>query len=213
MIRVGLIGCGGRGKGELRELATFEDVEVVAVCDPVPEALAQAADEFGIQHRYESIERMLDAGVVDVAFVTTPAHLNAPSALPCLEAGVHTLVEKPPGMRVEETIELRETADRTGAQGDGRLAAAFQSFHRRSAATDRGTGSYRAIGWRVPQESSLVRAGRLPKDRLGEFAPGEPDSHHRLRPGAGRLRCGGGTQCREAPVLEIQRCARGPGLV
>ena len=116
MIRVGLIGCGGRGKGELRELATFEDIEVVAVCDPVPEALAQAADEFGIQHRYESIEKMLDAGVVDVAFVTTPAHLNAPSALPCLEAGIHTLLEKPPGLRVEETIELREAADRTGAK-------------------------------------------------------------------------------------------------
>ena len=116
MIRVGLIGCGGRGKGELREMANFDDVVVVAVCDPVPEALAQAADEFGIEHRFESIERMLDAGGIDVAFVTTPAHLNAPSALPCLEAGIHTLLEKPPGLRVEETIELRETADRTGAK-------------------------------------------------------------------------------------------------
>ena len=88
----------------------------MAVCDPVLEARARAADEFGVENRYESISKMLDAGGIDVAFVTTPAHLNAPSALPCLEAGVHTLLEKPPGMHVEETIELREAAARSGAK-------------------------------------------------------------------------------------------------
>ena len=116
IIKVAVIGCGGRGKGELRAISAFEDVEVVALCDPVPEALAQAGEEFEVQRRYESIEALLDAGGIDAAFVTTPAHLNAPSALPCLEAGVHILVEKPPGMRVDETIELRETAERTGAK-------------------------------------------------------------------------------------------------
>ena len=116
MINVALIGCGGRGLDELRHLSTFEDVELAAVCDPAPEALAQAASEYGIERRYESIEQMLDAGGIDAAFVTTPAHLNAPSALPCLEAGVHTLLEKPPGMHVEETIQLREAAERSGAK-------------------------------------------------------------------------------------------------
>ena len=116
MIKVAVIGCGGRGKQELREMATFDDVEVVAICDPLPEALAQTGEEFGGEVRYESIDKMLDAGGIDVAIVTTPAHLNAPSALPCLEAGVHTLLEKPPGMHLEETIELRETAARTGAK-------------------------------------------------------------------------------------------------
>jgi UDP-N-acetylglucosamine 3-dehydrogenase len=116
MIRMAVIGCGGRGKGELKEMATFGDVEVVAVCDPLPEVLAQTADEFGVERRYESIEKMIDAGGIDVAFVTTPAQFNAPSALPCLEAGIHTLIEKPPGMRVEETIQLREAAERSGAK-------------------------------------------------------------------------------------------------
>ena len=116
MIRVAIIGCGGRGRGELVALSAFDDVELAAVCDPVPEARDQVGDEFDIEDRYESIEKMLDAGGIDTAFVTTPAHLNAPSALPCLEAGVHTLLEKPPGMHVEETIELREAAARSGAK-------------------------------------------------------------------------------------------------
>ena len=116
MIRAAVIGCGGRGLGELRELSGFGDVGLVAVCDPVPEARTRAADEIGVDGRYESIERMLDAGGIDAAFVTTPAHLNAPSALPCLEAGIDTLLEKPPGMHVEETIQLREAAARSGAK-------------------------------------------------------------------------------------------------
>jgi len=117
LIKVAVIGCGSRGRSEMKELSSFEDVELVAACDPMAEALSQAADEFAIPGRFDSIERMLDAGGIDAAFVTTPAHLNAPSALPCLEAGVDTLLEKPPGLHVEETVELAETAKRSGARG------------------------------------------------------------------------------------------------
>ena len=34
-IPVGLIGCGGRGRGHVRALYELVDVELVAVCDPV----------------------------------------------------------------------------------------------------------------------------------------------------------------------------------
>jgi predicted dehydrogenase len=37
--------------------------------------------------------------------------------LPCLERGVNTLMEKPPGMSVAETTALRDAAARTGAKG------------------------------------------------------------------------------------------------
>ena len=117
MIRVAVVGCGGRGRGELENLSQFDDVELTAVCDPVAEARGRAADAHGIQRRHESIQEMLDAGGIDAAWVTTPAHLNAPSALPCLEAGVHTLLEKPPGMHVEETRRLRDAAKASGALG------------------------------------------------------------------------------------------------
>jgi predicted dehydrogenase len=116
MIRTALIGCGGRGRGQLGELSKLDDVELVAVCDPLPEVRTQAADEHGIERRYDSIEKMLDDGQIDAVFVTTPAHLNARAALPCLEAGVPTLLEKPPGMHIEETHQLREAAERSGAQ-------------------------------------------------------------------------------------------------
>ncbi len=117
-VRVGFIGCGGRNRrGHMSQMSAFEDVEMAAVCDPVDGARDAAADEFGIAARYASIDDMLDAGGIDAVVVATPAHLNGQAALPCLERGIDTLVEKPPGMSAAETASLLEAANQTGAKG------------------------------------------------------------------------------------------------
>ncbi len=116
-LRVAVIGCGGRGRGHMQVLAKFEDTDLVAVCDLVESARNSAGDTFNVSKRYDTIEALLDNETLDAVFVATPAHLNAEAAAPCLERGVNTLLEKPPGMSVEETINLRDTAKKTGAKG------------------------------------------------------------------------------------------------
>ena len=116
-LRVAVVGCGGRGRGHMRVLKEFADVDLVVVCDLVEAARDAAADEFGVVGRYANVDEMLDAESLDAVFVATPAHLNAQAALPCLERGVSTLLEKPPGLSVAETVALRDAAARTGAKG------------------------------------------------------------------------------------------------
>lgn len=116
-LRVAVIGCGGRGRGHMKILSEFEDTDLVAVCDLVERARNSAGDTFNVSKRYDTIEALLDNETLDAVFVATPAHLNAEAAAPCLERGVNTLLEKPPGMSVEETINLRDTAKKTGAKG------------------------------------------------------------------------------------------------
>ena len=116
-LRVAVIGCGGRGRGHMKILSEFDDTTLVAVCDPVEAARNNAADTFNVSNRYASIDELLDSETLDAIFVATPAHLNGEAALPCFERGVHTLLEKPPGMSVSETIALRTAAERTGAKG------------------------------------------------------------------------------------------------
>lgn len=116
-LRIAVVGCGGRGRGHMRILKTFEDVELVAVCDPVEAARDAAGDEFSVVQRYASVQELLGTESLDAVFVATPAHLNGQAALPCLEHGVNTLLEKPPGMSVVETVDLRDAAARTGAKG------------------------------------------------------------------------------------------------
>ena len=164
MIRAAIIGCGGRGRGEMETLSAFDDVELVAACDPVSEVREPLADQYGITCRYESIEKMLDDGEIDVAFVTTPAHLNAPSALPCLEAGVHTLLEKPPGMHVEETHELREAAERSGAKAMVGWQRRFDPMvvAARSAIEERGP-IVQLVGEFHKSMAGFERGGRFPE--------------------------------------------------
>ena len=116
-IRVGAIGCGGRGRGHLACLQSFEDVELVAVCDPAPESLDRAGSEFGVARRYSDAGALLDGEELDAVIVATPAHLNAEAALGCLARGIDTLLEKPPGMSAAETRRLRDAAERSGARG------------------------------------------------------------------------------------------------
>ncbi|MDD9972766.1 MAG: Gfo/Idh/MocA family oxidoreductase [Candidatus Poribacteria bacterium] len=116
-LQVAVIGCGGRGRGHLKILSEFDDTTLVAVCDPVEAARNNAAEMFNVPNRYESIEALLDSETLDAIFVATPAHLNGEAALPCFERGVHTLLEKPPGMSVSETVALQSAAKRTGAKG------------------------------------------------------------------------------------------------
>ena len=116
-LRVAVIGCGGRGRGHMQIISEFEDTDLVAVCDLVESARNSAGDTFNVSKRYDTIEALLDNETLDAVFVATPAHLNAEAAAPCLERGVNTLLEKPPGMSVEETINLRDTAKKTGAKG------------------------------------------------------------------------------------------------
>ncbi len=116
-LRVAVIGCGGRGRGHMKILSEFDDTSLVAVCDPVEASRNNAGDMFNVSARYESIEALLDNETLDATFVATPAHLNGEATLPCLERGIHTLLEKPPGMSVAETAALRDAAEQTGAKG------------------------------------------------------------------------------------------------
>ena len=115
-LKVAVAGCGGRGRGHMQVLKQFEDVDLVAVCDPVESARNLARDQVGIQNCYDDLENMLDTESLDAVFVASPAHLNAQVALPCLERGINTLLEKPPGMSVVETQNLRDVANRTGVK-------------------------------------------------------------------------------------------------
>jgi predicted dehydrogenase len=115
-IRVALIGCGGRGRGHLKALAALEGVEVVALCDPVPQILQEVGVTAAIDRLYADPVELLEKEKPQAAVVATPAHINAATARLCLERGIHTLMEKPPGLSAAETRDLREIAQKTGAR-------------------------------------------------------------------------------------------------
>lgn len=93
-LRGAIVGCGDVSIVHAEALHAIPGVELAAVVDTDPARLARATQHTGVPG-YSSIERLLDAGGIDVVHVTTPHDQHAPVTLACLEAGVHVLQEKP----------------------------------------------------------------------------------------------------------------------
>ncbi len=116
ILKVAVVGCGARGKNHLDTIVNFPDVDIVAICDPVQEARTNLASAYKIKNSYGDINEMISHHKIDMAVVATPAHLNGACALPVIEAGIHTLMEKPPGLSGSETKILYEASKKSGAK-------------------------------------------------------------------------------------------------
>jgi len=110
-VKVGVIGAGGIAMGiHLPSLRRMESVELVAVCDLIPERAAKAAAEFDIPNTCQSYPQMLQAESLDAVLVLTePDQLYRP-AMACLAAGKHVFMEKPPGITAYQAGTLLRAA-------------------------------------------------------------------------------------------------------
>ena len=103
-MRFALIGCGGRGMSLLGDMLGIPGLEVVAVCDIVPEkvARAQAAATKAGQKSPEGyakgerhFEELCRRGDLDLVYVATPWTWHVPMAVAAMEGGTHVGVEVP----------------------------------------------------------------------------------------------------------------------
>ena len=123
IIRVGIAGQGRSGFGIharwLREAP--KQYQIVAVADLIPERRAQAKAELGCR-TYRHYEDMLKAGGFDLFVNATPSHLHPKAALAGLQAGFHTVCEKPSAVKVADFDRMAAAARKSG-----KLLAPFQN--------------------------------------------------------------------------------------
>lgn len=117
MIRLALVGCGAVTEEEhLPALRGLRDVEVVAVADPDAERLNQVADRFRIPGRYPDVDALLGDARIDAVAICVPAKIHREVTLPVLAAGKHVLIEKPPGLSLDDADAIIEQAGRSSAK-------------------------------------------------------------------------------------------------
>lgn len=125
LIRVGLVGCGGRGTGAAGQaLKADPDVRLVALADAFEDRLKMGAAALKAQFGdrvtadadqqfagFDAYQRVIQSGV-DVVLLAAPPHFRPRHLKAAIEAGKHVFAEKPvavdaPGVRsVLETTEL-----------------------------------------------------------------------------------------------------------
>lgn len=129
-IRLGVIGCGGRGHHDTGKFLTAApNVDLVAMGDMFPDRLA--ATRKGLKAAFagqvkvtdetcfvgfEACKKVLAAGV-DVVILTAPPHFRPEHLRAAVEANVHVFAEKPVAVDpvgVRSVIESGELADKKG---------------------------------------------------------------------------------------------------
>lgn len=112
-IRVGLVGCGGRGKGHAARVQAMEIVDLVGVCDIIHERADAVAQERGVPAVYDFHE-FLDK--VDVIWDCTRGFERAPVVVDSANAGKHVFSEKPMGIDLASAHRIVEAVKRNGVK-------------------------------------------------------------------------------------------------
>lgn len=114
-LRAAAIGVGSLGRHHARnyaELAREGRIEFVGVCDTNLETAAKIAADNG-SIAFDDWHGLLDK--VDLVSIATPTETHCEIACAFLEKGIHTLVEKPIALTLEEADKMIAAAERSGA--------------------------------------------------------------------------------------------------
>jgi predicted dehydrogenase len=114
MIRWGIISTGGIASTFASELAQTDSGNAVAVGSRRQASAEEFGERFGIPHRYDSYEALVEDSEVDAVYVGTPHPMHHEDAMLALRAGKHVLVEKPFTMNAAEAEELVAEARQRG---------------------------------------------------------------------------------------------------
>jgi len=118
-LRLGILGAGTiatAGYGILPNLGPIGDeIELVAIADPVLERAKQAADDFGFREAYSDLREMLDSAELDIVANLTPIFLHSETSRLIVERGKHLVSEKPLGATMEDADAIIEIAAANGA--------------------------------------------------------------------------------------------------
>lgn len=112
-IQVGLIGCGGMGRGNLQACAAQPDVVVTALCDVQKSRLdATLARHKETAKPYRDYRELLAQKDVDAVIIATPPHWHTLPAIEACKAGKDIYLQKPMTLHLGESLAVRNAVKR-----------------------------------------------------------------------------------------------------
>ena len=121
-VRLAFLGVGGRGAGLLGEFLKLDGVAVNAVFDTNPAHAESAANKVAASGQpppatytggETEVKRLCARKDLDAVVIATPWEDHTPLALEAMNAGLHTFIEVPAAVTLEEGWALVDTAEAT----------------------------------------------------------------------------------------------------
>ncbi|MCL5096285.1 MAG: Gfo/Idh/MocA family oxidoreductase [Candidatus Omnitrophica bacterium] len=122
VVRIGMVGVGGRGTGLLGILLSMKGIQVPAVCDIDTAAATRAQGMIANSGRPqpelytrgdEDFQRLMDRADLAAVIIATPWEWHATMAVCGMKAGKYVGVEVPAAITIEECRDLVRTAELT----------------------------------------------------------------------------------------------------
>ena len=115
-IRTAIIGVGNMGLAHASCLweGNAGALRLSAVCDVAPERLALCRERFPGVRCFANWRELIAQGEVQAVIIATPHPLHGQIAAACLDAGLHTLVEKPADISLSRAQAISAAARRSG---------------------------------------------------------------------------------------------------
>jgi predicted dehydrogenase len=109
-VRLGLVGCGSRGIGNMKNFLALNTTDVGALCDVYATQIDQARQSASAAVPFKDHRQLLDRKDIDAVIVAVPDHWHTAVTIDALNAGKDVYVEKPLTLRVEEGPEIVKAA-------------------------------------------------------------------------------------------------------
>ncbi len=162
-LNIVIIGCGGRGAANMKEML---GENIVALCDVCEPNLLKAAQKAPNAKQFRNFRKLYDElkdAEFDAVAVSTTEHTHAFATLPALQRKKHVYCEKPLAHNIRETRLITEAAKQAGvATQMGTQIHASSNFRRvveliQSGAIGPVREAHvwvsRAWGWQSPEEA------------------------------------------------------------
>ena len=115
-----LIGCGRIATNHIKA-AVNNNLNIVAVCDILPEAMEILLAKHGLEKdasikRYTDYKTMLAENEIELTSIATESGIHAEIALHCIDNGVNVIIEKPMAMNMADADEIVRRSEQKGVK-------------------------------------------------------------------------------------------------
>lgn len=119
-MKYALIGCGRIAINHMKA-AVNNKLEIVAVCDVIPEKMEELLAKHGLENnteikRYTDYKEMIEQEKPQLVSIATESGIHAEIALYCIDKEVNVIIEKPMAMSIEDADKIIELSEKKGVK-------------------------------------------------------------------------------------------------
>ena len=114
-MKYALIGCGRISPNHI-EAAKKNNLDFVAMCDVLYDAMLEKSDRFGLEsvRKYTDYKDMLEKEKPELVAIATESGKHASIAIECIEAGCNIIIEKPIALSIDDANAIIEAGRNKG---------------------------------------------------------------------------------------------------